>query len=136
MTDAAFAACLARTYHHAVTAFRPLPGGEEQPLYTAEPCALSRSAMVSAPEPPDTAAPLPESRYRLSLFTMPAVRFRLGDRLEVDVGEGRVVRCWASDSFCYPSHTVTVVDVTAVTEADAGEDAGQASHEAGEGEAG
>ena len=130
MTDAAIAARLGRTYGHTVTAFRPLPGGEEAALYTAEPGALSRSAMVSAPEPPDTAAPLPESRYRLSLFTMPAVRFQLGDRLEVDVGEGRVVRCRASDSFCYPSHTVTVVDVAAVTEADAG----QASHEAGEGE--
>lgn len=128
MTDDAFAARLGRTYRHAVTAFRPLPGGEEEALYTGEPCALSRSAMVSAPEPPDTAAPLPEARYRLTLFTMPAVRFRLGDRLEVDVGEGRVVRCWASHSFCYPSHTVTVVDVTGVTET------GQASHEAGEGE--
>lgn len=128
MTDDAIAARLGRTYRHAVTAFRPLPGGEEEALYTGEPCALSRSAMVSAPEPPETAAPLPEARYRLTLFTMPAVRFALGDRLEVDVGEGRVVRCWASDSFCYPSHTVTVVDVTTV------EEAGQASHEAGEGE--
>lgn len=128
MTDNTFTARLGRTYHHAVTAFRPLPAGEEQPLYTNQPCALSRSAMVSAPEPPDTAAPLPESRYRLTLFTMPAVRFTLGDRLEVDVGEGRVVRGWASDSFCYPSHTVTVMDVTAVTEAGAG----QASREAGE----
>lgn len=127
MTDAAIAARLGRTYRHAVTAFRPLPGGEEAVLYTREPCALSRSAMVSAPEPPDTAAPLPEARYRLTLFTMPAVRFALGDRLEVDVGEGRVVRCRASDSFCYPSHTVTVVEITAVTE----EEAGQASHEAG-----
>lgn len=130
MTDATFAARLGRTYRHTVTAFRPLPGGEEA-LYTGEPCALSRSAMVSAPEPPDTAAPLPESRYRLTLFTAPAVRFQLGDRLEVDVGEGRMVRGWASDSFCYPSHTVTVVDVAAVTE-EAG--AGQVSHEAGEGE--
>lgn len=130
MTDAAFAARLGRTYRHAVTAFRPRPGGEEEALYTREPCALSRSAMVSAPTPPDTGGPLPESRYRLTLFTGPQVRFTLGDRLEVDVGEGRTVRGWASDSFCYPSHTVTVVDVTQV-----GEEDGQASHEAGEEEA-
>lgn len=127
MTDAAFAARLGRTYRHAVTAFRPLPGGEEEPLYTGEPCALSRSAMVSAPTPPDTGAPLPESRYRLTLFTAPQVRFALGDRLEVDDGTGRMVRGWASDSFCYPTHTVTVMDVTGVEER-----TGQASHEAGE----
>lgn len=61
MTDAACAARLARTYRHRVTAFRPLPGGGEEPVCEARPCALSRSALVTAPAPPDRAYVLPEA---------------------------------------------------------------------------
>ena len=80
-----------------------------------EPCALSRAARVSAPEPPDADAPLPESRYRYALFTRPEVAFRIGDRLEISDGV-RLYTGRASDSFSYPSHTVTVVEIRQVEE--------------------
>lgn len=117
-TDRICAGLLAATYFHRVTAFRPLPGGVEEPVCEDTPCALSRSAQVSAPEPPDPARVLPEAAYRLSVYTAPGRIFRLGDRLEVRDGSGRVFRCRASDSFCYPSHCVTVLEVLEVEEAD------------------
>lgn len=106
---------LARTYRHTVTARRPALEGEWKILCQEEPCALSRSAQVSAPEPPDATAPLPESRYRYALFTRPERSFRLGDRLEISDGE-RIYTARASDSFTYPSHTVTVVEIRQVEE--------------------
>lgn len=109
MTDSAMAARLARTYLHAVTAFRPLTEGDEERLCEAAPCALSRSAHTSAPAPPDGSCVLPEALYRLSLFTRPELVFRLGDRVEVTDETGRIYHGRTSDSFCYPSHCVTVV---------------------------
>lgn len=131
MTDAACAAHLARTYCHRVTAFRPMPGGGEEAVCEARPCALSRSALVSAPEPPDREYVLPEALYRLALYTRPDLAFRLGDRVEVEDGSGRVFHGRASDSFCYPSHCVTVVEVSEVLPVEGG--AGQVSGETGEG---
>lgn len=116
--DRICAALLAATYFHQVTAFRPLPGGGEEPVCRDAPCALSRSAQVSAPEPPDRSRALPEAAYRLSLYAAPDLVFQLGDRLEVRDGSGRVFRCRASDSFRYPSHCVTVAEVLEVEEAD------------------
>lgn len=115
-TDRICAGLLALTYFHRVTAFRPLPGGGEEPVCEDAPCALSRSAQVSAPEPPDGAYVLPEAAYRLSLYTAPDLVFRLGDRTEVRDGGGRVFRGRASDSFRYPSHCVTVLAVSEVLE--------------------
>lgn len=106
---------LAKTYRHTVTAYRPALAGEWLLLCEKAPCALSRAAQVSAPEPPDAAAPLPESRYRYALFTRPETVFRLGDRLEISDGT-RVYIASASDSFAYPSHTVTVVEIRQVEE--------------------
>ena len=114
MTDNAMAAILARTYFHTVTAFRPLLDGSEEPVCQAEPCALSRSAQVSAPTPPDQEYVLPEALYRLSLYTRPELVFRLGDRVEVTDETGRVWHGRTSDSFCYPSHCVTVVEISHV----------------------
>lgn len=116
--DRICASLLALTYAHRVTAFRPLPGGGEEPVCEDAPCALSRSARVSAPEPPDRAYILPEAAYRLSLYTAPDLRFRLGDRAEVRDGSGRVFRCRTSDSFRYPSHCVTVLEALEVLEAE------------------
>ena len=114
MTDSAMAAILARTYFHTVTAYRPtLENGEER-LCEAVPCALSRSAHTSAPTPPDGSCALPEALYRLSLFTRPELVFRLGDRVEVTDTLGRVYHGRTSDSFCYPSHCVTVVEINEV----------------------
>ena len=114
MTDSAMAAILARTYYHTVTAFRPLPDGGEEAVCQAAPCALSRSAHTSAPTPPDSFYVLPEAAYRLSLYTRPELAFRLGDRVEVTDEAGRVFRGRTSDSFRYPSHCVTVVEVREV----------------------
>lgn len=110
------AAVLATTYAHRVTAFRPLPDGRRKRVCENRPCALSRSALVTSPEPPDPAYFIPEARYRLCLFTRPELRFQLGDLLEVLDGGGRVFRGRASDSFYYPSHCVTVLEVAEVTE--------------------
>lgn len=124
MTDSAMAAILARTYLHAVTAYRPTAEGGEERLCQAAPCALSRSAHTSAPTTPDSACVLPEASYRLSLYTRPELAFRLGDRVEVTGEDGRVWHGRTSDSFRYPSHCVTVVEVREV---------GRDSRETGEG---
>ena len=114
MTDSAMAAILARTYFHTVTAYRPTPENGEERLCEAAECALSRSAHTRAPAPPEGAQALPEALYRLSLFTRPELAFRLGDRVEVTDTLGRVYHGRTSDSFCYPSHCVTVVEVSEV----------------------
>ena len=115
MTDSAMAAILARTYLYTVTAFRPTSENGEERLCEAAECALSRSAHTSAPTPPDGAQALPEALYRLSLFTRPELAFRLGDRVEVTDENGRVWYGWTSDSFPYPSHCVTVVEISEVS---------------------
>lgn len=114
MSSRVYADLLAKTYYHRVSAYRPLADGSEKGLCTAVECALSRSAHTSAPTPPDGAYVLPEASYRLSLFTRPELAFRLGDRVEVTDTAGRVYRGRTSDSFCYPSHCVTVVEVLEV----------------------
>ena len=127
MTDSAMAAILARTYFHAVTAYRPTLEGGEETVCEAAPCALSRSAHTSAPTPPDGFYVLPEAAYRLSLYTRPELGFRLGDRVAVTDETGRVWHGRTSDSFRYPSHCVTVVEVREV--GDAAESGGQVSRE-------
>lgn len=111
--SASYAALMARTYLHTVTAYRPVTGGGEELIYEAQPCALSRSAHTSAPAPADISAVLPEAAYRYAMYTFPAVRFQLGDRVEVSDGvcvyHGR-----ASDSFRYPGHCVTIIEVLEV----------------------
>lgn len=113
MRDAAFAARLGRTYRHHVTAFRAGERGGERKICRGVPCALSRAAQVSAPTPPDRGGPLPEAAYRISLFTGPETAFELGDRIEVSAGE-QVYHAWAADSFCYPSHCLTVLEINEV----------------------
>ena len=100
---------LALTYRHQVTALRPAPDGEEE-VCRETPCALSRSAQVSAPTPPGEGDPLPESRYRYSLYTRPETVFQLGDRVVI-AGDGMEYGGKTSDSFLYPSHAVTVVEL-------------------------
>lgn len=114
--DAACASLLALTYDRRVSAFRPLPDGSEAAVCRDAPCALSRSAMISAPEPPDGTYILPEALYRLSLYTPPDLCFRLGDRAEVRDGGGRVFHGRTSDSFPYASHCVTVLEVSEILE--------------------
>lgn len=131
MTGRRMAALLAATYAHAVTAYRPQPEGGETLLCRDVPCALSRSALTSAPVPPEDGAVLPETSYRLSLFTRPETVFRLGDRVEVRDGTGRVWHGRASDSFRYPSHCVTVVEVYGVEDGQDSRETGPARTEGG-----
>ena len=119
MTDSAMAAILARTYFHTVTAFRSKAEGGEEIICEAAPCALSRSAHTSAPTPPDGSYVLPEAAYRLSLYTRPELTFCLGDRVEVTDEGGCVWHGRTSDSFRYPSHCVTVVEISEVSSLEA-----------------
>ena len=141
MTDSAMAAILARTYFHTVTAYRPtLKNGEER-LCEAAQCALSRSAHTSAPTPPDGSYALPEAAYRLSLYTRPELAFRLGDRVEITDEGGNVWHGRTSDSFRYPSHCVTVVEIshveapTGAPGGTGGQDSRETEDTAGEGSA-
>lgn len=111
MMDRIMAKTLASTYRHRLTAFRPLAEGGEERLCEAAECALSRAAHTSAPTPPKCSQTLPEAAYRLSLFTRPELRLRLGDRLEITDEWGECCHAVASDSYAYPSHCVTVVEV-------------------------
>ena len=110
--NARYGRLLARTYLHTVTGYRPVPAGEAL-ICEAQPCALSRSAHTSAPVPDEQRAILPEAAYRYVLYTLPALRFALGDRVEVTDGES-VYRGRTSDSFAYPTHCVTVVEILEV----------------------
>ena len=101
MRDARMTRALRRTFDRTACVFRPLSDGTERAVYVDIPCALSRSALTSAPSVRGAGEALCESRYALSLFTPPEVWLRLGDR--------------ASDSVRYPSHCVTVVEVTEVS---------------------
>ena len=111
MKDAVMASALARTYCHTVDAFRPLLDGGEAVVCLGAPCALSRSAHISAPQPPQSDSAAPEAAYRLALFTLPELRFQLGDRVEVHTDGGQVWHGRTSESFPYPSHCVTVVEL-------------------------
>lgn len=130
MTDNAMKRALRATYDRTLCVYRPKDDGTEETVYIDVPCALSRAALVSAPTPPSFGAALTESRYALALYTAPEVVLRLGDRAVVSDGAGRLYHCRASDSVCYPSHCVTVVEVLEV-EVPVGQD----SQESGNGEA-
>ena len=110
-----FADVLERTYFHRVSAWRSVSETGETAVCENVPCGLSRRAVTTAPVPADYAAVMPEAAYRLTIYTRPEVPFRLGDRLEVTDTRGRVYHGRASDSFCYDTHCVTVVEVTEVT---------------------
>ena len=137
MTDSAMAAILARTYSDTVTAYRPTLEGGEEVVCQATPCALSRSAHTSAPTPPDGSYALPEALYRLSLYTRPELAFRLGARVEITDEGGNVWHGRTSDSFRYPSHCVTVVEISHMEAAaeSGGQDSRESEDTAGEGSA-
>ena len=115
MKDRAFALLLRKTYHCRLKAFRPLPEGGEKTVYDEVACALSRTAKTASPNPVEQPLPLPETAYRLALYTPPEILLALGDRLEITDDTGRCYQGLASDSFFYPSHTVTVVNILEVT---------------------
>ena len=114
MRDARMTRALRRTFDRTACVFRPLSDGTERAVYADIPCALSRSALTSAPSVGAEGAALVESRYALSLYTMPEIWLRLGDRVTVSDKSGRVYHARASDSVRYPSHCVTVVEISYV----------------------
>ena len=114
MRDARMTRALRRTFDRTACVFRPLSDGTERAVYADIPCALSRSALTSAPSVGAEGAALCESRYALSLYTMPEIWLRLGDRVTVSDKSGRVYHARASDSVRYPSHCVTVVEISHV----------------------
>lgn len=114
MTDAAMARLLSATYDRRLWAYRPRAAGGEETVYSAVPCALSRTAKTAAPAPAGEGAVLTESRYALTLYTRPQVWLRLGDRLEISDAAGRIYHARSADSMVYPSHCVTVVEVLEV----------------------
>ena len=115
MHDARMTRALRRTFDRTACVFRPLSDGTERAVYVDIPCALSRSALTSAPAVRGAGEALCESRYALSLYTMPELWLGLGDRVPVSDKSGRVYHARASDSVRYPSHCVTVVEVTEVS---------------------
>ena len=115
MHDARMTRALRRTFDRTACVFRPLSDGTERAVYVDIPCALSRSALTSAPAVRGAGEALCESRYALSLYTMPEIWLGLGDRVTVSDKRGRVYHARASDSVRYPSHCVTVVEVTEVS---------------------
>lgn len=115
MRDARMTRALRRTFDRTACVFRPLSDRTERAVYADIPCALSRSALTSAPSVRGAGEALCESRYALSLYTMPELWLRLGDRVTVSDKSGRVYHARASDSVRYPSHCVTVVEVTEVS---------------------
>lgn len=115
MRDARMTRALRRTFDRTACVFRPLSDGTERAVYVDIPCALSRSALTSAPSVRGAGEALCESRYALTLYTMPEVWLRLGDRVTVSDKSGRVYHARASDSVRYPSHCATVVEITEVS---------------------
>ena len=115
MRDARMTRALRRTFDRTACVFCPLSDGTERAVYVDIPCALSRSALTSAPSVRGAGEALCESRYALTLYTMPELWLRLGDRVAVSDKSGRVYHARASDSVRYPSHCVTVVEVTEVS---------------------
>ena len=98
MRDARMTRALRRTFDRTACVFRPLSDGTERAVYVDIPCALSRSALTSAPSVRGAGEALCESRYALSLFTPPEVWLRLGDRVTVSDKSGRVYHARASVS--------------------------------------
>ena len=115
MRDARMTRALRRTFDRTACVLRPLSDGTERAVYADIPCALSRSALTSAPAVRGAGEALCESRYALTLYTMPEFWLRLGDRVTVSDKSGRIYHARASDSVRYPSHCVTVVEVTEVS---------------------
>ena len=90
------------------------PLAPAQAVYQQLPCALSRTAKVSSPDPANTAAPLAECEFRVTLFLPADTYIRSGDRAEV-LRSGCRFSGTLSPGFPYPSHTVAVMKVQEVT---------------------
>lgn len=110
---------LLRTFTDRVTVFRADPKdplAAPEALYADLPCALSRTAIVTAPDPHDPMDSLAECGFRATLFLPAGTWTRTGDRAEV-VRQGIRFSGVLSPSIPYPSHAVAVMRVQEVTPA-------------------
>ena len=105
---------ISRTFDRTVCVYRPKSDGTEETVYIDIPCALSRSALISAPATVGRSE-VAETAYSLALYTAPEVWLRLNDRVVISDAAGRGYHGRSSDSVRYPSHCVTVVEVLEVT---------------------
>lgn len=90
------------------------PMATPQILYQDLPCALSRTAMVTAPNPHDPMKPLAECSFRATLFLPAHTWTKTGDQAEV-LRQGMRFSGVLSPGIPYPSHTVAVMHVWEVT---------------------
>lgn len=115
MRDARMTRALRRTFDRTACVFRPLSDGTEpgglcryslrpQPQRTHERARGARRGRGAVREP-----------LRALALHAAEVWLRLGDRVAVSDKSGRVYHARASDSVRYPSHCVTVVEVTEVS---------------------
>lgn len=127
MTDKTMKRAISRTFDRTVCVYRPQSDGTEETVYIDLPCALSRSALVSAPATVG-GSEVAEAGYPLALYTMPEYWLRLNDRVVIADATGRRYHARSSDSVRYPSHCVTVVEVleVEVPVGQSGQDSGEA----------
>ena len=92
------------------------PAGEGRVLYRDLPCALSRTAKVTDPDPHDPGRALAESEFRATLFLPAGTWTSVGDRAEVLRGGSRFSGV-LSASVPYPSYAVAVLRVWEVSRA-------------------
>lgn len=91
------------------------PAGEGRVLYRDLPCALSRTAKITDPDPHDPDRALAESAFRMTLFLPVGTWTATGDRAEVQRDDMRFSGV-LSASIPYPSYAVAVMRVWEVTQ--------------------
>ncbi len=91
------------------------PTAEGRAVYRNLPCALSRTAKVTDPDPHDPGRALAESDFRATLFLPMGTWTSVGDRAEVLRGN-TLFSGVLSASMPYPSYAVAVMRVWEVTQ--------------------
>jgi hypothetical protein len=92
------------------------PAAEAVAVYRDLPCALSRTAKVTDPDPHDPGRALAESEFRATLFLPAGTWTSVGDRAEV-LRDGSRFSGVLSASAPYPSYAVAVLRVWEVSRA-------------------
>ena len=83
--------------------------------YENLPCALSRTAMVTAPHPHDPGQDLAECGFRATVFLPAGTGVQVGDHAAV-LRQGTRLTGVLSPGFPYPSYTVAVMNIQEVTQ--------------------
>lgn len=96
-------------------ASRADPLGVPETVYHNLPCALSRTAMVTAPHPHDPGQDLAECGFRATVFLPAGTGVQVGDHAAV-LRQGTRLTGVLSPGFPYPSYTVAVMNIQEVTQ--------------------